>query len=311
MRAPIAVVIGALLVSVVGVAVSDPAIAAPGPTAEKWALVIGITEYDAPTRDTVGGAADAAIVQKALLANGWAADHVKMLVDGDATAANILAGMDWLVQNSTPTSLSVFHFSGHTKQADAGHRDGDNEQFHEFLWGRNNQFVSDREVGARMRALRGHAWINMSNCEAAGFEDGFAGPTKLFTAASREDEKGYERHETGKSIFTELMVEEALTGRKGDADRDGRVSLQEAFAYAAAAAPGLSAAGEYGPQHPVMIGGESGGQWFLSEPVPAAAKPSLIPPGLIPPGLIPPGLIPPGLVPAGLLPEGTLTQPPR
>lgn len=309
MKRLIAVVTGALLVSVGGVAGSSVATAAPAPTAEKWALVIGITQYDEPTRDTVGGANDAAVVQKALLANGWAADHIKMLVDGDATAANILAGMDWLVEKSTPTSFSVFHFSGHTKQAEAGHSDGDNEQFHEFLWARNNQFVSDREVGARMRALRGHAWINMSNCEAAGFEDGFAGPTKLFTAASREDEKGYERYETGKSILTGLMVEEALLGGRGDTDGNKRVSLQEAFAYAAAAAPGLSAAGEYGPQHPVMVGGDDGGQWFLSAPTPVA--PSLLPPGILPPGLVPPGLIPPGLIPPGLLPEGTLTQPAR
>ncbi|MDQ4088810.1 MAG: hypothetical protein M3163_00655, partial [Actinomycetota bacterium] len=159
-------------------------------------------------------------------------------------------------------------------------------------------------VGARMRALQGHAWINMSNCEAAGFEDGFAGPTKLFTAASREDEKGYERYETRKSIFTALMVEDALLGGAGDADRNGKVSLQEAFAYAAALAPTLSAAGEYGPQHPVLIGGADGGQWFLNTAVPT--KPSLVPPGIIPPGLLPPGLIPPGLIPAGVLPEGTL-----
>ncbi|MDQ4070134.1 MAG: caspase family protein [Actinomycetota bacterium] len=306
MRRLIAAGIGALLVSMGGVAASNMASAAPSPTAEKWALVIGITEYDAPTRNTVGGANDARVVQKALLANGWAADRIKMLVDADATAANIVAGMDWLVQNSTPTSFSVFHFSGHTRQADDGHSDGDNEQFHEFLWARNNQFVSDREVGARMRALRGHAWINMSNCEAAGFEDGFAGPTKLFTAASREDEKGYERYETGKSILTGLMVEEALLGGAGDADRNGKVSIQEAFAYAAAAAPGLSAAGEYGPQHPVMMGGDDGGQWYLSAPAPP--KPSLVPSGLLPPGLVPPGLIPPGLVPPGLLPEATRSQ---
>jgi len=304
MRTLIAVVTGALLVSMGGVAASNVATAAPAPTAEKWALVVGITEYDPPTRNTVGGANDARVVQKALLANGWPADHIKMLVDADATAANIVAGMDWLVAKSTPTSFSVFHFSGHTRQADAGHSDGDNEQFHEFLWGRNNQFVSDREVGRRMRALQGHAWINMSNCEAAGFEDGYAGPTKLFTAASREDEKGYERYETGMSILTGLMVQEALLGGAGDADRNGRVSLQEAFAYAAAAAPGLSAAGEYGPQHPVMLGGDDGGHWYLSAPAPA--KPSLVPPGILPPGLVPPGLLP-----AGLLPEGSLSQPRR
>jgi hypothetical protein len=303
MKRLIAVVTGALFVSVAGVVTSSVATAAPAPNAEKWALVVGITEYDGGTRDTLGGANDAALVQKALLANGWTGDRIKMLVDADATAANILAGLDWLVQKSSPTSFSVFHFSGHTKQADAGHSGGDREQFHEFLWARDNQFVSDRDLGARMRALQGHAWINLSNCEAAGFEDGFAGPTKLFTAASREDEKGYERFETRKSIFTALMVEDALLGGSGDADRNGKVSLQEAFAHAAAGAPALSAAGEYGPQHPVLIGGD-GGQWFLSTPSPA--KPSLVRPGILPPGLVPRGLLPPGLIAAGVLPEGTL-----
>ena len=295
MRRLIAVT-GALLMSMAGVIAPTVATAAPAPTAEKWALVIGITEYDGATRDTLGGANDAALVRKALLANGWTSDRIKMLVDADATAANIRAGMDWLVQNSTPTSFSVFHFSGHTKQANSGHSGGDVEQFHEFLWGRDNQFVSDREVGVRMRALQGHAWINMSNCEAAGFEDGFAGPTKLFTAASREDQKGYERYETGHSILTGLMVKDALLGGAGDADGNGRVSLQEAFAYAAARAPGQSEGGEYGPQHPVMMGGDDGGQWFLGAPV--AAKPSAAPP---PPGILR-GLIPPGLLPAGSLP---------
>lgn len=297
MRRLVAVVAGALLVSMGGLVASTVAIAAPAPTAEKWALIIGITDYDGRTRDTVGGANDAAVVQKALLANGWPADHIRMLVDADATAAKIRAGMDWLVENSTPTAFSVFHFSGHTKQADSGHSGGDREQFHEFLWDAKNQFVSDREVGARMRALQGHAWINMSNCEAAGFEDGFAGPTKLFTAASREDQKGYERYETGHSILTGLMVKDALLGGAGDADGDGRVSLQEAFAYAALHAPAQSEGGEYGPQTPVMMGGDDGGQWFLGPP-PAAATPSVAPPA---PGLLS-GLIPPGLLPAGSLP---------
>lgn len=296
MRRLVAVVAGALLVSMGGLVASTVAIAAPAPTAEKWALVIGITDYDGATRDTVGGANDAAVVQKALLANGWPADHIMMLVNADATAERIRAGMDWLVQNSTPTSFSVFHFSGHTKQANSGHSGGDREQFHEFLWGRNNQFVSDREVGARMRALQGHAWINMSNCEAAGFEDGFAGPTKLFTAASREDQKGYERYETGHSILTGLMVKDALLGGAGDADGNGRVSLQEAFGYAALHARAQSEGGEYGPQTPVMMGGDDGGQWFLGPP-PAVAGPSAASP---PPG--PVRTLLPGLVPDGLLP---------
>lgn len=274
------------------VLIAAPVEAAPAPNAEKRALLIGVSDYQEPTVDTVGSANDAREMSDLLLRSGWAKDNVRLLVDGDATAARIREGMDWLVQKSTPSSFSVFHYSGHTKQTQTD--DGDNESFDELFWAVDNKFIPDGEFGDRMRALQGHAWINVSNCEAAGFDDRVSAPNRLFTAASREDQKGYERHDTKRSIFTGLITDAINKGR-GDADRNGTVSVQEAFAYAAAGAPKESANGEYGPQDPQMAGGDNT-QWVLKPPPPPPA-PSLIPPGLIPPGLIPPGLLPPGILP--------------
>ena len=267
--------------------------AAPAPNAAKRALLIGISEYRPPTVATYGSANDARDMKQVLVRNGWPESSIRLLVNGDATAAAIREGMDWLVGGSTASSFSIFHYSGHTKQRAAD--DGDGEQLDELLWSVENQFISDGEFAERMRTLKGHAWINVSNCEAAGFDDGVSSATRLFTASSQEDEKGYESSATAKSVFTGLLTEAFLTGR-GDADRNGSVSIQEAFAAAASAAPRITAGASHGPQHPYMAGGDNT-QWHLKAQTAAAPPPTTAPrptnaladllQRLFPPGVLP------------------------
>jgi hypothetical protein len=239
---------------------------APSTDSKRFALVIGINDYDARTVDTVGSEGDAVDVREALLKNGWPDGNIKMLVGATATGSAIRNGMRWLVDNSAADTFSVFHYSGHTKQMDGV---PDAEGWDEYLWSKNNQFISDNEFTDQMKAIRGHLWANVSNCEAAGFDDGFSGPDKLFTASSQESEKGYEDAGWQKSVFSGLMVREGLINGRGDANGDKRVSLDEAFAYAAENAPKMTmGARPYGPQHPFRAGG-GGGEWFLSPPPPA------------------------------------------
>ena len=265
----------AILVLVSGLLVASPlalAKAAPAGDAEKWAVVIGISQYQGRTKPTPGSAGDADIVREALLRNGWADDRIKMLVNGEATAANIRDAMRWLVDNSTETSYSVFAYSGHVKQMD-GDRDGDGEGNDEFLWPHDNRFIADGELATSMRALRGDAWINISGCEAAGFDDQVSSPRRLFTAASQEIEKGYERGDWQKSVFNGLMVDQGFLQGTGDADGNGAVSIQEAFNHAAAGAPEMTKDQRFGPQHPYIAGGD-GTEWFLSPPPPPPAAAS-------------------------------------
>ena len=265
----------AILVLVSGLLVLSPlalAKAAPADDAEKWAVVIGISQYQGRTKPTPGSAGDAAIVREALLRNGWADDRIKMLVNEEATAANIRDAMRWLVDNSTDTSFSVFAYSGHVKQME-GDRDGDGEGNDEFLWPHDNRFIADGELAASMRALRGDAWINIAGCEAAGFDDQVSSPRRLFTAASQEVEKGYERGDWQMSVFNGLMVDQGFLQGTGDADGNGAVSIQEAFNHAAAVAPEMTKDQRFGPQHPYIAGGD-GTEWFLSPPPPPPAPPS-------------------------------------
>ena len=118
--------------------------------------------------------------------------------------------------------------------------------------------------------MKGYLWAHISGCEAAGFDEGISGPKRLVTAASQSNEKGYELSpELRNSVFTNLLVDKGLLKKQADFNKDGKVSIQEAFRLAAERAPQLTADESNGPQHPYMAGGD-GSEWFLTR----AATPS-------------------------------------
>jgi hypothetical protein len=65
------------------------------------------------------------------------------------------------------------------------------------------------------------------------------------------------------SVFSYYLVDQAINRRLADRDMNGRVSIQEAFRFAADRATPATDGQRYGPQHPVLAGGD-GSEWFLS-----------------------------------------------
>lgn len=250
-----------------GVASAAPASAAPAAAADRWALLVGIDHFEGATRPNFGAVNDAASFRQVLLKAGFPDDHIKVLTDGGANAADIRSGFRWLVDHSSPNSFSVFHYSGHVKQAGST----------EFLWPHDNSFIPDTELASSMRQLKGQAWVDISGCEAAGFDEGISAPNRVFTSSSQETEKSYEVPSLGHSVFTFLMADKAMLAGEGDANHDGRVSVQEAFAYAANRAPQISAGQAQGPQHPVMTGGDGSPLFLDGGPAAPAAAPAQAP----------------------------------
>ncbi|HET7416875.1 MAG TPA: caspase family protein [Solirubrobacterales bacterium] len=261
----------AVLLSVLAV---GPATAGPTAGTSRSALIVGMSaHFRGRPAAPVGGAGDAAAMREALRRAGWADSEVRVLTGADATAANIRAGLQWLADRSTEGGFTVFHYSGHVYQR-TGDPDHDGEDKDEFIVPYDaTNIISDHELAQRLDGVRGWLWTNVSGCEAAGFEEGLlSGPHRLFTASSQEVEKGYERPDWGMSVYTGLMANEGMNKGRGDANNDGRVSIQEAFAFAAREAPLMTQGQRKGVQHPFMAGGD-GGEWFLNPP-PAAPPPA-------------------------------------
>lgn len=254
-----------LVAGVLGGGAVSASAASPPAANERWALLVGIDHFQGATRPNFGAVADAADFRQALLKAGWADDHIRVLTEGGATAGAIRSGLQWLVDHSGPTSMSVFHYSGHVKQVGST----------EYLWPHDNSFISDSDLAGKIRQLKGQAWVDISGCEAAGFDEGISAPNRLFTGSSRANEKSYELPDQRQSVFTLLQIEKGMVNGEGDANRDSKVSVQEAFAFAASRAPMVTANQSQGAQHPVIAGWD-GTPLFLDAvagaPTPAAAK---------------------------------------
>lgn len=232
---------------------AGPRVAGPQ---DRWALLVGITDYRAPVHDTAAGAQDAAVVRDLLLKSGWRSDHIRLLRDGAATGQALADGLSWLGSHSGSGTFSLFHYSGHVKQ-----RDG-----HEYLWPVDNAFFSDASLATAMKRVRGVSWTSVAGCEAAGFDEGLSSKTRLVTGSSAVDEKSYEYPDWGMSVWAGLLFDQALRKKGADLDGDGHVTVQEAYRWAAPRAAEITKNQQpYGPQHPYLRGGS--GSLRLDAPV--------------------------------------------
>lgn len=244
------------------------------PASSRWAVLIGVNEHQGRTRDNVASRQDAEDLAAHLVSLGWREDHVLVLTDLAATRENIVQALRWLARNTTPDSVVVVHYSGHTKQWPGRDVDGDGEVTDEGLWPSDNRFVTDRELAELLGDVRAaRMWVNVAACEAAGLADpGLVRPGRVLTFSSREDEKSYEDPERGNSVWGYFVIEEALRGGFGDRDGDRVVTVEEAFAFAAPRAVTRTERQSRGAQHPVMID-RLDGAFDLRVPAPPRPRP--------------------------------------
>lgn len=234
----------------------DPPPARTAPPEQRYALLVGITNYRAPTHDTIAGAGDVRYLAGLLESNGWLPDHIRVLTDGAATGSAVRAGLAWLAGRSVPGTFTLFHYSGHVKQSDG----------HERLWPVDHDLIADTEVAGVLARGTGKLWVDIAGCEAGGFRESLPSSRVLFSASSRSTQKSYEYPQWGRSVWVGLLFDLG-TGQGGaDADRDGRVTVGEALRYATYYAQALTRTQQpYGPQSPQVAGDRIRG-WTLADP---------------------------------------------
>lgn len=234
----------------------DPPPARTAPPEQRYALLVGITHYRAPTHDTIGAANDVRYLASLLERNGWLPGNIRVLTDEAATGSAVRAGLAWLAGRSTPGTFTLFHYSGHVKQSDGS----------EKLWPVDRDFVPDTEVAGALARGTGKLWVDIAGCEAGGFQESLASSRVLFSASSASTQKSYEYPPWGESVWAGLLLDLG-TGQGGaDADHDGRVTMGEALRYASYYAQALTRGQQpYGPQTPQVAGDPVRG-WTLADP---------------------------------------------
>ena len=227
-----------------GKAVRPPKVLQPAPGPRSggvWALVVGIDDYPGTDADLSAATADAREVDTALSAYGVPGQHRILLLDRQATADNIRAGLAWVAGRASPDATVVFFYSGHVRQV-TGDADRDGEATDEAIVAADGDPVYDGEVAGIFRTMEARSvWLGIAGCYGSGFDDALA-PGRILTAAAAEPDLAYENSALGHSYLVEYMVHRAMVqGRAAG-------SVQESFAWAQS-----QIAKDYPNRQPVMV----------------------------------------------------------
>ena len=235
---------------------NDPVPARTAAPEDRYALLVGITNYRAPTHDTIGAANDVTFIRSLLLQSGWLPQNIKALTDEQATGPATRQGLAWLASKSKPGTFTFFHYSGHVKQTGG----------HEKLWPVDRDFINDTDVAAILRQGTGKMWVNIAGCEAGGFVEDLPSGNRLVTTSSLATQKSYEYPQWGESVWAGLVFDLGLGQGRADANGNGVTTVGEALRYAQYYAQAITIGQRpYGRQTPQVFGDPVMG-WTLEDP---------------------------------------------
>jgi uncharacterized caspase-like protein len=223
------------------------------PPANKWAVVVGIADYEGSEFDLWHTDEDAKEMASALIENyGFDSGNIKLLLNRKATYRAIVSAIDWLIKNEDAESTVVFFFSGHGFRAvDSEGWDSDTESD-----GQDEGIVSydfyglpDGFLQQKLSTLESQKIaLCFGSCHSGGmFDDAsdLQGANRVVASACRADEYAWDYLLLGNTLWGKYFVDEGLL--QGLADTQGEDSIEEAHAYAY---PEVT--GERSDSHPQM-----------------------------------------------------------
>lgn len=183
----------------------------------------------------------------------WPYDHIYTIINENCTHTNVMKGFHWIDRMEDSDDILVFLFAGH------GNRGGGIDLVIEP--GRWDNYLDDIKMDREMDKMGSKAMmIIIQACgsgEAIWKPDG--GPLylpadgRVILVASNATESSYGSLKLKNGVFLYYIIE-AFSG-KGDLNKDGIVSAEEAFEYAAPKATAFTRNAVNGPQHPDISDG--------------------------------------------------------
>lgn len=244
-----------------------------------YALVVGIANYPyvRPLPETVlKDARDIAALLKKGDRAGYLPDHVKLILDKDATKQAILDGLAWLAGNATGDATAVFYYSGHGGHFEDGPTAGNYLiPYDTRLTAIKDTAISGPELTVALRGVNSERLIVLLDaCHSGGtgetkditpttkelepnvpvlkggleqnlYDRLTEGGGRVILASSKSSEVSYVLPGANNSLFTETLLE-ALDG-KARQRGDGLLRLLDIVDYVLEAVPA-----RHNQQHPIF-----------------------------------------------------------
>ena len=223
----------------------------PPPLGDKWAVLIGISDYQGTANDLWNPDKDAMDMQQALTTKyGFPGSNIKMLLNSQATKEAILGSIDWLAGVEDSNSTVVFLFSGHGYRApDSQGWDTDREAdgYDEGIVSYDMYGLPDGLLRQKFSAFETNKFaLIFGSCYSGGMFDDLnvdlRAPGRVICSASKANQYGWDYLRLGNTLFGYYFIDEGILQGKADGATlagvetsgvtDGQVSIEEALAYA-------------------------------------------------------------------------------
>jgi len=194
---------------------------------DKWAVLIGISDYDGRANDLWNPHNDALEMRAVLDAYGYNWAYAQ---DSAATADNIKLLMDWLVANEGPSSEVVFFYSGHGARTADGSWDTDVEADgnDECIVSWDSRAVTDSYMAGKFAEMESnHIAAVYASCHSGGMFDE-ASETRngvLYIGAAEADQYGWDYLDLENTLFIYHFLDQGIINGPYD-------NFQDAFWYA-------------------------------------------------------------------------------
>ncbi len=194
----------------------------PDPSVDKWAVVIGISDYRGRQYELQYCDDDAQDIYAYLRDKGYPEGNIKLLLNGDAKAKNIVAAIEWLDSWEGADSEVVFYYSGHGSTYD-GYDDGDDEYTDEAIVSADLYLILDGQLRQMFSTFESSKIsYTFDTCFSGGMDD-LVGSGRIVVAACGENEYSYDgTSDQQNGVFTYYYMDGLNMYN----------TIEEAFAYA-------------------------------------------------------------------------------
>jgi uncharacterized caspase-like protein len=226
---------------------------------QSWAVVVGVSQYTAmpPLNYTDDDARLLAEFLRSPQGGGLDNEHIKLLVDSQATKANITAVLEETFGKAGPNDLIVFYFSGHGMPGAFLPIDYDGKN-NVLSHGEVNSYIFDSPAKFKLclaDACHSGSYEKVVNRTQADqtlrkFYSSFDRVRKGFALilSSRGEEYSLESSGLKQGLFSHFLIKGL--GGIADADQDEIIDVTELYEYLQAKVSDFSA----GFQNPIITG---------------------------------------------------------
>jgi hypothetical protein len=198
------------------------------PKPEGWAVIVGVTEYQCPScifdkewnvypvgvKHPDDGARDLAVQLSPIIGE----DHIKLLLNREATTVAIYYAIEWVAERAGADDTVLFYFCGHSAPHNLGTYD---------------YFISDRQLAEWLDELHSqNVVVMLDTCYAGSFSNELGQNGRVVLMGCQPDESSLEDRELGYGVFTYYILQAFSNFYVADANRDYELSAEEIFEYA-------------------------------------------------------------------------------